>query len=175
MVEHFYTELHGWFDYSHIYERMVREAPLHAKFVEIGSFKGRSAAFLAVEIMKSGKDITLTCIDPDTSRIHNLRAVASVVDHITEPSPGAARHFQDDSLDFIWIDGDHSEQAFRADVEAWLPKLKIGGWMGGHDYDHPAHPGIALVCIQLLPGHEEVQPTQPNGMVTSFIWQKTKP
>jgi predicted O-methyltransferase YrrM len=36
--------------------------------------------------------------------------------------------------DFIWIDGDHSEDQVRKDVQKWKTKIKPGGIIGGHDY-----------------------------------------
>ena len=34
-----------------------------AHFVEIGSYKGRSSSYMAVEIVNSGKSITFDCVD----------------------------------------------------------------------------------------------------------------
>ena len=52
---------------------------------------------------------------------------------IRNSSVEAARKFEDNSLDFIYIDGDHS-LAVLLDMYAWMPKLKIGGICSGHDY-----------------------------------------
>ncbi len=38
-------------------------------------------------------------------------------------------------VDFIYIDGDHSEHAVRSDIEASLWRTNRPGWIGGHDYD----------------------------------------
>lgn len=53
---------------------------------------------------------------------------------------GAGR-VEDESLDFVFIDAGHSYSAVRADIDAWWPKVKRGGWFGGHDY-HELHPGV---------------------------------
>lgn len=45
-----------------------------------------------------------------------------------------AEAFGNESLDMIYIDGDHSEKAFRLDMESWVPKVKKGGVISGHDY-----------------------------------------
>lgn len=52
-----------------------------------------------------------------------------------------AEFVADGSLDFIFIDAGHSYAAVAADIRAWAPKVKPGGWVGGHDY-HPNHPGV---------------------------------
>lgn len=46
----------------------------------------------------------------------------------------AAKRFDDNSLDWVYIDGDHSYEAVRDDIQAWLPKLKVGGLLAGDDY-----------------------------------------
>lgn len=50
------------------------------------------------------------------------------------PSVEAAHQINDGSMDFVFLDGDHSYEGVRADIAAWLPKVKKGGWLGGHDY-----------------------------------------
>jgi hypothetical protein len=49
------------------------------------------------------------------------------------PSLEAVKHVPD--LDFVFIDADHSYPAVKADIAAWMPKVKVGGWLCGHDYD----------------------------------------
>jgi predicted O-methyltransferase YrrM len=53
---------------------------------------------------------------------------------IAKPSVEAAAEFEDGSLDFVFIDGDHSYAGCKADIEAWAPKVRTGGIVGGHDY-----------------------------------------
>jgi hypothetical protein len=49
-------------------------------------------------------------------------------------SISASNLIKDNSIDYIYIDGDHSEQAVLADIEAWYPKVKDGGVLAGHDW-----------------------------------------
>jgi hypothetical protein len=49
-------------------------------------------------------------------------------------STEAAEQFEDKSLDFVFIDADHSYEGCRDDIKAWMPKLKPGGLLSGHDY-----------------------------------------
>ena len=53
---------------------------------------------------------------------------------IKATSIDAVKTFKDESIDFIYIDGDHSYIATTNDIVNWLPKIKIGGCMSGHDY-----------------------------------------
>ena len=53
---------------------------------------------------------------------------------IQEPSRLASERFEDQSLDFVYIDADHRYPAIKQDIEVWFPKVKIGGIFSGHDY-----------------------------------------
>jgi len=45
-----------------------------------------------------------------------------------------ANKFLDKSIDFIYLDGDHFYDGIKNDINIWLPKVKIGGIIAGHDY-----------------------------------------
>lgn len=49
-------------------------------------------------------------------------------------SAEAVRDVQDGSLDFAYIDGNHVYDAVIEDLTLWLPKVRSGGWIGGHDF-----------------------------------------
>ena len=50
----------------------------------------------------------------------------------------AAEQVPDGSVDFVYLDGDHSFQGVMRDLNAWLRKVKSGGVIAGHDYyDRP--------------------------------------
>lgn len=46
----------------------------------------------------------------------------------------AAQSFQDATFDIVFIDADHSYEGCLRDIRAWLPKVKPGGLICGHDY-----------------------------------------
>jgi len=48
----------------------------------------------------------------------------------------ASKLFRNESLDFVYIDANHSYKYVREDIKAWLPKVKNGGVLCGHDIDH---------------------------------------
>lgn len=178
-MEHFYESIQGWFDFQEIYKRMVNVAPDHAHFVEVGSHNGRSAAFMAVEIANSGKKIQFDCIDPWSSELfyinnleqflENMKPANGYFNAIQGKSPDAASRYADNSLDFVFIDADHTYHAVKADIEAFMPKIKSGGYIAGHDYNSPgADLNIFDACNELLPGHE----TYNGEFAISFLWQK---
>lgn len=52
-------------------------------------------------------------------------------------SLSAAAHIPDGSLDFIFIDGDHSYDAVLRDVNLYWSKVRPGGIFAGHDWNLP--------------------------------------
>ncbi len=50
-------------------------------------------------------------------------------------SLAACKSFKDKMIfDFIYLDGDHTSRSVEQDVINWLQKIKLNGWLGGHDY-----------------------------------------
>ena len=42
--------------------------------------------------------------------------------------------FRDQTLDFIYIDANHTYESAKEDIQLWYPKIKVGGMISGHDY-----------------------------------------
>ena len=53
---------------------------------------------------------------------------------IRKNSADAVLHFKDRSLDFVYIDGDHSFRHIAHDIQMWSYKVRKGGVVSGHDY-----------------------------------------
>jgi predicted O-methyltransferase YrrM len=53
---------------------------------------------------------------------------------IRKYSHQASSLIEDESLDFIFVDGNHEYEYVLQDLEKYWPKLKFGGMMCGHDY-----------------------------------------
>lgn len=49
-------------------------------------------------------------------------------------SVDAAKDIPDESLDFVYLDAQHTWKACTEDINAWYPKLRVGGLMSGHDF-----------------------------------------
>ena len=62
------------------------------------------------------------------------QASAGTIEIVRERSANAAARFDDQSLDFAYIDGDHTKAGVTADIEAYWPKVRIGGVMAFDDY-----------------------------------------
>jgi hypothetical protein len=59
-------------------------------------------------------------------------------------SEEAVSLFEDGSLDMVFIDGDHTRKGVTRDIENYLPKIKPGGVICGHDYS-PGFPDVIKV------------------------------
>lgn len=57
-------------------------------------------------------------------------------------SIAAAARLADESFQAVFLDADHSREAVATDICVWTPTIAAGGWIGGHDYDHPRFPGV---------------------------------
>lgn len=69
---------------------------------------------------------------------------------LRQASAAAAGEVADASLDLVFIDADHSQQAVLADIVAWRPKVKKNGWLGGHDYASLRFPGVKSAVHQVF-------------------------
>ena len=109
--------------------------------VEIGSFAGVSSMLFA-EFCEE-----VICIDPyvsyselDIIKIATAREYFSMntIDYsnihlFKVTSLEAAELFIPEDVDMVYIDGAHDIASVKADLRAWMPKIKNGGWLCGHD------------------------------------------
>jgi hypothetical protein len=145
----------NWFTYPKLYSWFAQNLPSGSKIVEVGAWKGKSIAYLGVEIINTGKDIKVDAVDtwrgspesPDhladvyvkTDTLYqlflsNISPVSSVVNPIRMASVDAAKLYEDNSIDVVFIDACHTYECVKEDIIAWLPKVKVGGYLAGHDY-----------------------------------------
>lgn len=64
----------------------------------------------------------------------------------------AATMIKDNSLDFVFIDADHTYEGVKQDIEAWFPKVRQGGFVTGHDI-HMA--GVKKAVTEILGNYDE--------------------
>ena len=92
-MNHIYQEEQfgqNWFTYPRLYTEMVTKFPSGSKFVEVGSWKGKSSAYMAVEIANSRKDINFYCVDHWLGSICLLYTSPSPRDLSTSRMPSSA-------------------------------------------------------------------------------------
>jgi hypothetical protein len=164
MIEHYYQNIgENFFTYPGLYSSMVKKFDSGSKFVEVGTWRGRSACFLGVEILNSGKDITLDCVDTwdgincanyvpghninflsddlYNQFLMNIEPIKSVIKPVRQFSNKASEYYEDNSLEFVFIDASHEYDGVKEDLALWYPKVKKGGVFAGHDYTQ-SWPGV---------------------------------
>jgi len=72
--------------------------------------------------------------------IERLAVFGDRYHHIRKKSQDAVNDVPE--IDFVYIDADHSYKGAWEDICAWFSKVRIGGIIGGHDYNHPNFPGV---------------------------------
>ena len=145
MIEHFWKTVPGFFTFPDFYEWVARNSG-HVAWhgVEVGVYEGQSAAYLGVELLNraGSRPTRLDLIDlfsGQQSHVDRVRAalapVASVIgDIVMSDSVTAASRYADKSLDFVFIDAEHAYPYVSRDIDAWLPKVRKGGIISGHDF-----------------------------------------
>lgn len=134
-------------------------APL--KMIEIGAFAGESTSIFAmsgyfnsIEVIdpwgkieeqgdtkasplyyRDDAKVYEECIWPEIIEAYHINTRHwDYIKHYREYSQDCHEKFEDQSYDLVYIDGDHSREAVERDIELYLPKVKKGGWIGGHDF-----------------------------------------
>jgi predicted O-methyltransferase YrrM len=157
-INHNYTSLEGWFNMEKQYLELLDNVPEGGVFVELGAYKGKSTSFIVTEINNQNRNIQFHTIDTfegdsgsnDEEEIEAYRKVnvSKMFDEFSEntkhlkehfnvivgKSDESSKFFEDNSVDVIFIDAGHSYDAVIRDIKSWLPKIKDGGIMSGHDY-----------------------------------------
>ena len=150
-----YRHIHGAFDHGTVFEDIV-DLLDEGHIVEVGTYKGRSACFVAELIKATEKDIAFDTIDnyerDDTSPelvLANLKKadVDEFVDVINADSIECSERYDNGQLDFIFLDTDSPGEYLKSELEVWYPKLKAGGILAG--YDHTIHDTVfkSLDCV----------------------------
>ena len=151
-MDHFYQNVEGWFTFPNLYSHVVSRFSEGSKFIEIGSWLGQSAAYMATEIANSNKNIEFHCVDLWESNeeykdqevvkenkffetfLKNIHPVKNYIKPIKAASLTAVTQFEDEYFDFIFIDAAHDYENVKKDIKAWFPKIKKGGIFAGHDF-----------------------------------------
>jgi len=77
------------------------------------------------------------------------------VELVRKFSVDAAKDFENESLDFAYLDGNHEYSHVVNDLTAWVPKVKIGGIVSGHDFISRKNPEYLMGVIPAVRGYQE--------------------
>lgn len=177
---------------------VAKENDRPLRILEVGSWVGQSA--LALHAGFGPKGGTIYCVDTwegtpgdatgELAKAHpgfnpyeyfhrNTAKIRSSLEIHKGPSLEIAKAFADgeypiEPFDLIFLDGDHSYEAVKADIEAWLPHVRQspsegvpGGILCGHDYAVTRYPGVAQAVRELFPKVEKFK----NSVWGVRVWQ----
>lgn len=152
-----WKEISGWFNYENTFKFLLDNTPEGGTFVECGAWLGKSSAYLCDEALK--KNVNVFVVDSwkgSQDELNTTMVLATQTDiyeiflsnmgdrkftPIQKLSKEAADCFEDESCDVVFIDMEHTYEAVKKDIFYWLPKVKAGGYIAGHDYDYN-HTGV---------------------------------
>jgi len=155
-------------DQGDVLRRLAAAVPAGRAIVEIGSFKGKSTAFLA-DGARAGGGARVFAVDPwdlpgNPYGKHGFSAPAvreafesqlkacrlwGRVTPVRAFSVDAAAAYDGPPIGLLYIDGDHEEVAVRADVAAWSPHLAPDHVLVFDDLDTKRNPGVRVVVDEL--------------------------
>jgi len=193
-IHKYWYDIDGWFTWRAAQEEAVQTFGENSRFVEVGTYLGRSLCSLAEVAKQGGKHFTIIGIDtcrgsgPEGSRGKDYHADAvnsgggtfagtlhkNILDCgfgenillIIADSVVASGIFSERSLDWVHLDARHDYASLKADIEAWLPKVKVGGWLSGDDYDVEKWPDVVKSVSDALPGAKPWSEKQWRFIVT---------
>lgn len=154
---------------------LLNKLGLHGDGVEVGILMGRNS----FRLLNYSKLQTLYCIDPwmefpkedyidglgnVPNRRQNSRYLITVMrlsEFLTRAvilrmtSKASVKLFKENSLDFVYIDANHSYEACKQDIDLWWPKVRIGGIFSGHDYKNTDRFGVKRAVDEFADKYEQ--------------------
>lgn len=175
-----FTDAQQWFNYREFYDFISSKN--FNMLVEIGVWKGSSISYLATKnkkskifavdlfentyVYKKRKKVIQSIYETYNNQLLKTNT-RNIITDIKDYSWKGATHFDDNSLDFVFIDADHSYESVKKDLEAWYPKMKKGSIFSGHDYapyDDHNHPGVKKAVDEFCNLHNLKLNTYPGSV-----------
>ena len=195
VARHFKQDDMGSFPERGFLFQLACDAPAGAQVVEVGSWRGASTCFLAAGLKGEGAKVhavdnfqglstcgedaawynrhfrrlgansTLEIFRANFAALGlSARAEPVVNDSIAAARAMAALH---GTIDLIFIDGDHSYEACKADIAAWSPFARRGGVMAFHDFGSRAE-GVTRAIFEEIRGGRFAEIVGVAGTIIAF-------
>ena len=164
---------------------LLKKLPKNATCAEIGVRTGK----FSTQILEYTKPKELYLIDTWsggevlTDEVYTDEVAKQYYDEVTKKfaknekvkiiksrSAEASKQFPDSFFDWIYIDGDHSYQGVKADLEAYFDKVKSGGFITGDDYKERQRLGV-IKAVDEFQKNYSVKPILFKNF--QYILQKT--
>lgn len=147
---------------------MVREHNFN-DIMELGVWRGENAKHILEKIyprhfwlVDNGYYPELMKWLDDTKKMVNVH-------YLKLESKLMAHFFKDEILDMIFIDANHSYESVKLDIELWTSKVKKGGVISGHDYNHHHGTGVKQAVDEAFGDKVFIQ-KEENGEEGPWLW-----
>jgi len=178
------------------YRILVDRLPMHGILVELGTFYGRSICSVAKIVHEKRLRVflvdtfvgvpehkgTYECGLPDSKierrLIRNLDEFeltdCVTICRMTTVQAARAQRIPT-NVDAVFVDADHDPKAVRLDIRTWWPRIRLGGWMAGHDYAPSSREAVLMGVTDTVRGEfgSRVQKLLPRSTVW-FVDKKTR-
>lgn len=145
--------------------------------VEVGTAQG----LYAERLCKNNLGLKLISVDPQHTRQAALRYREAIkrlapydVEFMRMKSMDAVGKFPDSSLDFVYIDARHEFDQVIMDIIHWVPKVRIGGIVSGHDFIHHQYDGVIFTgAVEAYTKAHHIDPWYLTGFsddTQSWFW-----
>jgi hypothetical protein len=141
------TEETTMFDFSFYYDRIANVVEADCKVMEIGVADGASALYLAKKIKEKNIGFKLYMVENfDYGGYIQMKilyqniiksGLGEHIEVVPKPSLEAVKDFNDNYLQFCFIDSSHTYPETRDEIRAWFPKIQDRFYLSGHDYNTP--------------------------------------
>jgi len=141
-----------------------------AKVYAVDNFQGLStcgedAAWYSRHFRKLGANSTLEIFRENFAALgFSSRAEPVVNDSLAAAQQLALKR---GTIDFVFIDGDHSYDACKADILAWSPFVKRGGVIAFHDFGSRAD-GVTRAIFEEIKGSRFAEIVGVAGTIIAF-------
>lgn len=128
----------------------AKRIPSGGTYLEIGSHLGGSLLCAYEATRASDNSVNFIAIQPVVTE--ELLSNTEAIPHfrlIKSKSDMAKDEIENNSIDLLFIDGDHSYEQCKRDIENYWPKLKKGGVLLGHDY-RKTTPGVIRAVNEIF-------------------------
>lgn len=129
-----------------LYDLITKYVKPNCTIVELGSFAGVSSELFALHCEK------LYCVDPwqpywEINEVNIITDAEKKFDDMCKNyknvvkkkmnSKDASVFFENNSIDILYIDSDHSSENVEKEIKTWFLKIKKDGFIAGHDFNLP--------------------------------------
>ena len=150
---------------------------------EIGVFRGEYSRCL----LHNNPNLNLICVDPweAFSRRSNKRVMAQAYRRVVDmfgtddrvaikrmTSVEAVLEQPDNSLDFVYIDQMHDFDSIMLDLILWVPKVRSGGIVAGHDYCKQYQNGVISAMFAYTYAHGISRWYITRESLATWFWVK---